>query len=224
LDFGKIHAVLDLGCGTGFLTEAAARRCGSDTRIVGVDADGTCEQPFLQRLAATGHPAQFLTAPLAEELHWPAASFDLVLASYSLCHFAGLVPAIARVLTAGGVLVALTHSERSCRDLLQASGLALSEPRPLGSIHAFSAESGAPVLAAHFANVERLDWTCRLTFDAREFDDFLTYLRAELPVILPDSEPGGDIPAPLAKSIRATLARQRTVSFEVRDAIFRCGR
>ena len=42
LDLSGARAVLDLGCGFGFMTEVVARRVAPDAEIVGVDA---CERP-----------------------------------------------------------------------------------------------------------------------------------------------------------------------------------
>lgn len=222
LDLSSAHNVLDLGCGFGFFTEVVARRVAADAEIVGVDACAANEPLFMARVEAAGRSGRFVEHVISKTLDWPDHSFDLVVASYALYFFPDAVPEIARVLTPDGLLLATTHMESSCRDLLRASGLPISDAALLGNILSFSAENGERLLAPWFGAVERTDYANKLVFGPADFNDFLTYLRFKLPLLLPASEPGGVIPKPLSNAIRGVLARGEPLTFEKNDAAFRC--
>ena len=214
--------MLDLGCGCGFFAEAVARRTAPEAQIVGVDACAANEALFLERVAAAGRPGRFVQRAIGKALDWPDQSFDLVVASYSLYFFPDVIPEIARVLAPHGLFLATTHTESSCQDLLRVAGLPVSDARLLGNIRNFSAENGGRLLAPWFGEVERIDYENKLMFRPAEYDEFLTYLRFKLPLLLPATEPGGQIPKPLAKLIRGVLAEGQTLVCEKNDAAFRC--
>jgi ubiquinone/menaquinone biosynthesis C-methylase UbiE len=222
LSFGR--TVLDLGCGFGFMTEALAARVAPDALITGIDVCPANEAPYLERVASTGRTGRFVCQCLDRRLDWPDASFDVVVASYALYFFPDVLPEVARVLSSRGVFLAVTHTERSCVDLMRATGLNESNSRLVALIRRFSAETAGPLLARWFAEVERVDYRNALTFDAAHDDDFLTYLRFKLPLLLRDPAPGGALPEPLARTARATLSRQGRVVLEKDDAAFRCKR
>jgi len=222
LDLSRVKEVLDLGCGFGFTTQALAPRLAPDAAIVGVDACARNEAPFLETVSRSARRARFVHRRLEKRLDWPDRSFDLVVASYALYFFPQLLPEMARVLRPDGLLLAVTHTEASCRDLLRAAGLVLKRSPLLGVIQRFSAENADQLLRPHFGAIERVDYVNQLVFQADEFDDFLTYLRFKLPLLLPDSEPGGELPRPLADAIRKALAGRAAISFQKDDAAFRC--
>jgi SAM-dependent methyltransferase len=222
LDLSFARNILDLGCGFGFMAEAIARRAAPDAQITGVDACPANGLPYLERVAATGRKVHFVAQRIRKHLDWPDRTFDLVVASYALYFFPDALPDIARVLTPRGLFLTVTHTESSCRDLLRAAGLPISDVRLLGYIHSFSADHGRERLSSYFGEIERIDYRNQLVFPPAAYDEFLTYLRFKLPLLLAESEPGGEIPIPLANAIRATLARQEVVTFEKNDAAFRC--
>jgi SAM-dependent methyltransferase len=222
LDLAFARNILDLGCGFGFTAEAIARRAAPDAQIIGVDACPANAPLYLERIAATGRTARFAEQHIRKHLDWPNHAFDLVIASYALYFFPEVLPEVARVLSPGGLLFAVTHTENSCRDLLRAAGLPISDVHLLGHIRNFSAENGQARLSPWFTQIERVDYRNQLVFPPAAYDEFLTYLRFKLPLLLAESEPGGAVPLPLANAIRATLARQETIAFEKNDAAFRC--
>jgi len=222
LDLSGVRTVLDLGCGFGFMSEAVARRVAPDAELVGIEACAANEGPYLERVGAAGRRGRFICQRIEQRLDWPSGSIDLVVASYALYFFPQIVPEIARVLRPEGLFLALTHTESSCRELLRVAGLRISDTRLLGSIRQFSAETGQQILSPWFGEIQRVDYRNSLTFEVADYDDFLSYLRFKLPLILPESEPGTEVPKPMADAIRATLTRQKKLVFPKDDAAFRC--
>jgi len=106
-DFAGVAAgqrVVDVGCGTGVLTEELARRIGAN-EVAGADPS-----PMLQA-ASERVPGADLRQASAEQLPWPDDSFDAALAQL-VVHFmddpAQGVNEMARVTRAGGVVAAST--------------------------------------------------------------------------------------------------------------------
>ncbi len=90
--------VLDLACGTGLATAAAAGR--------GAVAVGRDFSAAMLREARTAHPALRFDEGDAEDLPYPDASFDAVIANFGVHHFARPERAAAaawRVLRRGGI-------------------------------------------------------------------------------------------------------------------------
>ncbi len=96
--------ILDVGCGTGYLLRQLAARC-PQAELAGIDPAPAMIEAA--RAAAAGDRLQ-LVAGTAEELPWPAGTFDLVVSTTSFDHWAdqraGLAQC-ARVLAPGGWLV-----------------------------------------------------------------------------------------------------------------------
>ena len=106
-DFAGVEAgqrVVDVGCGTGVLTEELARRIGAD-HVAGADPS-----PMLQA-AAERVPGADLRQASAEQLPWQDDGFDAALAQL-VVHFmddpAKGADEMARVTRAGGVIAAST--------------------------------------------------------------------------------------------------------------------
>ena len=166
LDVSSARNVLDLGCGFGFMMEAVARLLSPDAQITGIDLCPSNERPYLDLLKSSGRQGRFVGQRIDSKLDWPDDSFDLVVASYSLYFFPNILPEVARVLSQDGVLLAVTHTEESCRDLLRALGLLESDSRLLPVCHSFSAENAERVLGLWFDDIHRIDYRNSLSFRA----------------------------------------------------------
>lgn len=170
--------VLDVGCGTGDLTEQLLERTGAE--VVGVDPSPR----MLELTRRRGIPA---VAGRAEALPFADTEFDAVLAAWVLYHSGKVDQAVAeigRVIVDGGRLVAVTSGADHWRELYEALEVA-REPWP------FSAENGAEILGRHFKHVQAIEVRGWLEFpDAgalREFVEATISLRQAAYRLKPDS-------------------------------------
>jgi ubiquinone/menaquinone biosynthesis C-methylase UbiE len=97
--------ILDVGCGTGYLLRQLAARCPQASELAGIDAAPTMIE--VAAAMSADDRLHFRTGT-AEELPWPAETFDLVVSTTSFDHWAdqqaGLTEC-ARVMATGGALV-----------------------------------------------------------------------------------------------------------------------
>lgn len=101
--------VLDIGCGTGATTIAAARRAGPEGRVTGIDISEPMLALARERAARAGIAAQFLRAD-AQSAELAPASFDSLISRFGVMFFGEPVVAFAnlnRATRAGGALNAL---------------------------------------------------------------------------------------------------------------------
>ncbi len=97
--------VLDVGCGTGYLLRRLAERCPATVGLAGLDAAAGMVR--VAREATTDSRLSFLVGR-AEQLPYPAGTFDLVVSATSFDHWADQQAGLAqcaRVLAPGGCLV-----------------------------------------------------------------------------------------------------------------------
>jgi ubiquinone/menaquinone biosynthesis C-methylase UbiE len=111
---GTGQRVLDVGCGSGVLTEELARRVGAD-HVSGVDPS-----PLLEACAERV-PGAELERGAAETLPWPDDSFDAAVAQLVI-HFvddpAAGVAEMARVTRPGGVVAACSWDSSGGMEML----------------------------------------------------------------------------------------------------------
>jgi len=103
----RATAVLDVGCGTGVITQQVART--TDGRVTGLDLD-----PAMIRYAADRVKEVQWTVGDAHCLPFPSETFDLVICSFLLLwtEYPGLaVEQMARVVREGGVVLATTEPD-----------------------------------------------------------------------------------------------------------------
>ena len=109
--------VLDVGCGTGTLAVAAARKVMPGGEAQGIDASPEMVELSRRKAVRNGVEASFQAAPI-EGLPFPDDQFDLVLSSFMLHHLPDDVKAqgfaeIRRVLKPGGRFVAVDLADSS---------------------------------------------------------------------------------------------------------------
>jgi ubiquinone/menaquinone biosynthesis C-methylase UbiE len=115
-------AVLDIGCGTGTLALAAARRVGSSGHVCGVDASPEMMARARRKAARAGVSLDFQLAG-AEALPFEESRFDAVLATLMLHHLprrtrGQTAQQVQRVLKPGGRVLAVDFGKPSGRGLL----------------------------------------------------------------------------------------------------------
>ncbi|OHV49084.1 class I SAM-dependent methyltransferase [Pseudofrankia sp. BMG5.36] len=93
-------SVLDVGCGTGATTVAAARRAGSAGRCVGVDISEPMVEAARARTERAGVSASFIHADAATHTFEPA-SFDLLVSRFGVMFFDDFPRAFANLRRAG---------------------------------------------------------------------------------------------------------------------------
>ncbi|MBN2114587.1 MAG: class I SAM-dependent methyltransferase [Acidimicrobiia bacterium] len=222
LELGRVHRVLDLGCGFGFATRALQGRVGLGAGIIGVDCRAEYRTAFLASTEAAGGRGSFLCQTLQSKLDFPTRAFDLVLASYSLYFFPAVIPEVARVLQPGGWFVAVTHSESDFAALLWAVGVPPERSARRALTRSFSAENGAGLLERHFSHVEARPYPNTLEFEIGDLTEFLTLVRYKAPQLVPaDGEPPTP-PEEIEERARDMLRYMGRVVIEKDDAIFVC--
>lgn len=92
---GASH-VLDIGCGTGATTLAAARRLHGTGRAIGVDISQPMIDVARTRAATEGLPAEFLCAD-AQRHDFPANAFDMAISRFGVMFFGDSVGAFANI-------------------------------------------------------------------------------------------------------------------------------
>jgi SAM-dependent methyltransferase len=88
--------VLDIGCGTGSTTIAAARKIGAAGRAVGVDISEPMLAVARERATDAGVAASFVWAD-AQTHEFPQASFDFVISRFGVMFFADPIQAFANL-------------------------------------------------------------------------------------------------------------------------------
>jgi SAM-dependent methyltransferase len=188
-------AVLEVGCGQG--------QFAAELQAAGIDAMAVDQSKRMVELTARrGVRSQVADV---QALPFPGQSFDLVAANYMLYHVPELsrgLSEIARVLRPGGVLIAVTNSERKLREMWDLVG------RPAGTGEdAFCSENGASLLAPHFASIAQHDVRQRFRVTETAVRDYIRATRfAPLADQLPDLPDGLLVTAAGSVFIAATTA------------------
>ncbi|MFB7173798.1 class I SAM-dependent methyltransferase [Streptomyces sp. NPDC056254] len=132
-DVSPADRVLDVGCGTGETTRAAARRA-SGGHALGVDLSAAMLGVARRRAATEGvHNIEFVQAD-AQVHAFPAASFDVAVSRTGTMFFADPVAAFRNVggaLRPGGRLVQLVWQEAAGNEWFLAFTQALAAGRPM---------------------------------------------------------------------------------------------
>lgn len=174
LEAWQPQRVLEVGGGQGELAERMQRELGAAVTFVD-------QSPRMVELArARGVDAHVGDV---QELPFADGSFDTVVAAWMLYHVADVDRAlaeIARVLRAGGALIAVTGSNRYVEELRD-----LLAYERAGFDMTFSSENGDELLRRRFAHVDRFDAVVRATVRDREvlvaYRDSIDAPTAEVP-------------------------------------------
>jgi SAM-dependent methyltransferase len=191
------RSVLEVGCGEGELAERIHREL--DVDVVAIDQS----ERMVELTRARGVDARVGDV---RELPFEDGSFDVAVAAWVLFHVAELDLALgelARVLRAGGRLVAVTNWSDHLQELWALAGL-----EGVFSDLSFRGETGATSLERHFARVESHDASGTVTF--RGAEQVRSYLRSSARLAA-----GADRVPELAEPL---VARRRSVVFVAEKA------
>jgi SAM-dependent methyltransferase len=182
--------VLEVGPGPGELSERVQREL--DAEVVAIDvSERMVELCRAREVDARVGDVQEL--PFADD------AFDLVVAAWVLFHVPDLdqgLAQIARVLTPGGSLLAVTNSEHHLAEAREHAGISM-----VGRV-SFSSENGEEALRRHFVRVRRTDVEGTVTF--ADGDAVRAYVGSLVTLgHAADSVP--DLAEPLAATTRNTV-------------------
>jgi len=184
----KTQRLLDVGCGTGATTLAAARRLGPGARCVGVDVSEPMIALARARAAREQSTAEFLVAD-AQVRDFAGAAFDAVVSRFGVMFFEDPVRAFANLRRAAGDGAVLrciafrgvdenpfmTAAERAAAPLLP--GLPARRPDAPGQFAFADATRVRGILErAGWAGVELQPIDVGCVMPERELDQYLTHL------------------------------------------------
>jgi SAM-dependent methyltransferase len=162
--------VIELGCGTAYVSAALARR---GARVVGID--NSAAQLATARRLQREHGLDFpLLHGNAEAVPYPAASFDLAISEYGACLWADparWVPEAARLLRPGGRLVFLTNSFLMMLCMPADDGVAATDRLLRPAFDMYRLES--PGEASMQFNLPHGDWIRLLRRSGFEIDELV---------------------------------------------------
>jgi SAM-dependent methyltransferase len=157
------RTVLEVGCGEGDLAERMRQELSVD--LIAIDQS----ERMVELTRARDVDARVGDV---ENLPFEDGSFDVAVAAWMLYHAPDLdraVAELARVLRAGGRLVAATNGEDHLQEMLHLAGI--------DDFHfSFRAENGSEILGRHFARVETRDASGTVTL--RHAEQIRSYLRS----------------------------------------------
>lgn len=220
-NLGGTERILDVGCGNG-LYLGALRNAGHAGPTFGMDLS----RGMLDAAAVASPDARLLVGD-AQQLPFPDASFDCLLAMHMLYHVPDRALAIAelrRVLRPGGVVFVMTNSTAHLHqydDLVESAATTAlgTSLRPMErSMRRFSLESGGNELQATFVSVElhTLDSEIFVT----DVEPVVAYTRS-LGTISTDSR-FDPLVAEVERRVTEIIARDGGFAISARAGVFVC--
>jgi ubiquinone/menaquinone biosynthesis C-methylase UbiE len=160
LGLAAVTAVLECGCGPGWLWRENRERIPPGCQITLTDLSAGMVAEAEAALADSGHDFQWQTADI-QQLPFPDASFDVVIANHMLYHVPDLAQAlreVRRVLKGDGRFIAATNGRNHLRELWQIGlelgiGVEGNFQGFLTNESLFQLENGAEWLTAVFPQV-----------------------------------------------------------------------
>ena len=189
---GRPQRVLEVGPGPGELSARMAADLGAE--VVALDVSERMVVLARER-GVDARVADVHSLPFAD------ASFDTVVAAWMLYHVPDLergLAEIARVLSPGGRLVAVTNSELHLEEARAHAGVSMVGRVP------FNRDNGREVLQRHFASVEQIDVDGWVTFPDAEA--IRRYVRSMIMVVeAADADRVPDDVGPVRAGTRVTV-------------------
>ena len=231
-DLSSFRNVLELGCAFGAFTEALKGRLHPEALITGIDMIAEYKPFFLDACARAGYPGTFSSDGVESIKKYPPACFDLIICSYALYFFVGLIPEIAGHLEKSGCFITITHNECNMQELIHITRKTLQEHHLLEEHHLlpvevilkqFSAENGEDLLRPYFGNIRQLDFTNYLFFQPWEIYFFVDYYQFKSPFFLLDTGAHREhMVNRLLHKLQDMGAGRSVISMNKNDRIFIC--
>jgi len=235
LDLSHCRSILDLGCGYGLFIERLKNRIHAEAVITGLDVLESNRAAFLHTLETTGLRGDFIKGGADLIRTYADASFDLIIASYSLYFFPYLIGDIARVLRDDGIFITITHSKNSLQEVTDLIPLSMTEsgidpPQEIAItalLGSFALENGPALLKRHFHTVENIGYPNAMIFPVTAINDcihYLTHKRHLLFKEVVDSHPEkmDDVQTRFYRRIHLLAHSRGSFTITKDDAVFRC--
>ena len=222
--------ILELGCAFGAFTEALKGKLHPAAKISGLDIVPEYEPFFLEACRRAGYSGTFSSLGVNQIKKYSAGSFDLVICSYALYFFAGMISEIARILKKDGIFITITHSQCNMQELISITKKVLKMNRLLTDnqslpveiiVGRFSAENGDRILAPFFGEIRTINYKNKLIFQPREIDYFLEYFHFKKSFFLMGADDHKkNVVNQLVRELKDTAIKENNITMCKDDKIF----
>ena len=186
--------VLDLGCGFGRFTQALEGNIHNNSKCIGIDCLDENRRPYTNTVEKIGFQSEFIAGPAEVVKQLPENNFDLILSSFSLYFFPGIIENIPKLLKDDGKFVSITHSKYSLQEMLDDIRISvLSANVDIENrfnyerlLHKFSSENGLDLLSEHFNSVEDIQYSNLLYFPPEKLTPCYNYIDFRLSLLKDD--------------------------------------
>ena len=231
LNFRSCRHILDLGCAFGFFSRALEGKVPHHAKVTGIDAWADYQDQFMQSAQQAGSDSEFHAVDINLLDTFPLSGFDLILCSYALYFFPGIIPRIAQLMNPAGTFVTLTHASphmaqlieiiRSC---LQSIGVDPDDRLPEEKlVEKFSSANGHQLLEPYFGKIKEVPYENSLRFYSKDKDDLLQYIRFKKMYFVPDTVTSkSEVQGQLEECIAARLDMENEFLIAKNDIIYIC--
>lgn len=184
LIYSNTIKVADLGCGYGRCISNFRNIVPNGSKYTGIDPLKSNKAPFLEKAARAGFKGTYIRGKVESLAKFPDEHFDLILCNYSLYFFINELPLITSKLKPDGLLITITHSNKSLNELLDDLQIVLKlDHKPnwneLGSeqiLDNFNAENGKELLTPYFKSIKKIEYKNNLLFKKDHIDTLFELL------------------------------------------------
>jgi ubiquinone/menaquinone biosynthesis C-methylase UbiE len=230
VDLSNCRNVLELGCAFGAFTEDLQGKLHPTAKITGLDIVPEYKPFFLEACERAGYAGTFSSSGVNQIKKYTANSFDLVICSYALYFFAGMIPEIARILKKDGIFITITHSECDLQELVNITKTIMKQNDLLDDkqslpieilVGQFSAENGDRFLQPFFSEIRAIDFKNKLVFRPQEIDYFLEYFHFKKSFLLTGADDHKkNIVGQLVRELKDAAIKGKNISMCKDDKIF----